>query len=319
MVRAQFRIDARSNTLGVTLPTTAETPQFYWDKANLTPGLAVVELPVGSRKFSMHLPDARGRDHLLTIDYQLPTGAREGLPSSIELQSPQLPQCAWDAQVVWQTAIQPDRHLLTHPTTATPMFRWRRLGLFWYRVSDPTPEQLQVWIGAGSGPDSIVAPDLNSPQLAYNLYTFSQIGTPRGLSFHTLSRPMVVLFGAGISFAFGFVLLRIRMLRHILTVLTAGLGLAAIGLWNAAPLELLMQPMICGLIFPVMAVLIEGWFRRSYGGTILSLPTAAELAAAHGSRSEIIDDIDPDQSTTLRPPVSDSSQGMRVESGSGVS
>ncbi|MFO1040801.1 MAG: hypothetical protein U0941_03395 [Planctomycetaceae bacterium] len=319
MVRAQFRIDARSNTLGVTLPPAAETQQFYWDKANLAPGLAVVEQPVGSRKFLMHLPDARGRDHLLTIDYQLPSGAKEGLPSSIELQAPQIPQCAWDAQVVWQTAIQPERHLLTHPTTATPMFRWRRLGLFWYRVSDPTPEQLQVWIGAGSGPESVVAPDLNSPQLAYNLYTFSQIGTPRGLSFHTLSRPMVVLFGAGISFAFGFILLRIRVLRHVLTVLTAVLGLAAVGLWNAAPLELLMQPMICGLVFPVTAVLIEGWFRRSYGGTILALPTAAELAAAHGSRSEVIDDIDPDQSTTLRPPISDSSQGIRVESGSGVS
>lgn len=319
MVRAQFRIDARSNTLGVTLPTAAETVQFYWDKINLTPGLAVVEHPAASRKFSIHLPDGRGRDHLLTIDYQMPTGAREGLPSSIELPAPQLPQCAWDSQIVWQTAIQPDRHLLTHPSTATPMFRWRRQGLFWYRISDPTPDQLQVWIGASAGPDSNVAPDLNSPQLSYNLYSFSQIGTPRSVNFRTLSRPMVVLFGAGISFAFGFILLRIRVLRHVLTVLTAGLVLAVVGLWNAAPLELLMQPMICGLVFPVMAVLIEGWFRRSYGGTILSLPTAAELAAAHGGHSDLIDEIDPDQSTTLRTPVTDSSQKLRVESGSGVS
>ena len=324
MVRAQFRIAARSNSLSVMLPAAADSElvQFYWDRTLLTRGLAAVEVPAGSRKFSLHLPSVGGDspDHLLTIDYHLPNSARDGLPSSIELQSPQLPQCAWDAHVVWLTAILPDQHLLTHPASATPMFRWRRLGLFWYRISDPEPHQLQTWIRASSGPDPDSAIDLNSPQLANNLYTFSQIGAPRSLSFHTLSSPMVLLFGAGISFAFGFVLLRVRMLRHILTVLTAGLVLAAVGLWNAAPLELLMQPMIAGLLFPVTAVLIEGWFRRSFGGTILTLPTAAELAAAHGSRSDMLVVPDPDESTTMRPPpVPDGAQGLRVETGSGVS
>jgi hypothetical protein len=198
------------------------------------------------------------------------------------------------------------------------MFRWRRLGLFWYRVSDPEPGQLLNWIGANAGPESDAAFDLNSSQLASNLYTFLQIGAPRPLNFRTLSSPMVLLFGAGTSFLFGFILLRVRVLRHVLTVLTAGLILAAIGLWNAAPLELLLQPMIAGLLFPVMAVVIEGWFRRSYGATVLTLPTAAELAAAHGSRSDI-EQPDADEITTLRPPVHDSSEGIRVEAGSGVS
>ena len=130
---------------------------------------------------------------------------------------------------------------------------------------------------------------------------------------------MVLLFGAGISFVFGFILLLVRVLRHVLTVLIAGLVLAGIGLWNAAPLELLMQPMIAGLLLPIAAVMIEGWFRRSYGATILTLPTPAELAAAHGSRSDVLATPDIDESTTLRPPVSDSSQGIRAESGSGVS
>ena len=321
LVRAQFRIAARSNSLSVTLPAAAQSAQFFWDRTVLASGLAAVEVPVESRKFSLHLPEVRGDapDHLLTIDYQLPHSTRDGLPSTIELQSPQLPQCAWDAQVVWQTAILPDQHLLTHPASATPMFRWRRLGLFSYRVSDPEPRQLQVWIGADAGPESNAPIDLNSPQLSSNLYTFSQIGAPRALSFRTLSSPMVVLFGAGISFVFGFVLLRVRVLRHILTVLGAGLILAAIGLWNAAPLELLMQPMIAGLLFPVTAVLIEGWFRKSYGATILTLPTPAELATAHGSRSDLFDSPDSDESTAVRSSVPDSSQGMRVETGSGVS
>src|SRR5207249_2870824 len=121
--------------------------------------------------------------------------------------------------------------------SATPMFRWRRQGLFWCRVSDPEAKQLQHWIGGTSGPPFDAPVDLNSPELAGNLYAFSQFGAPRGLIFRTLGSPMIVLFGAGISLAFGFVLLRVRALRHILTVLSAGLLLAAIGLWNSAPLE----------------------------------------------------------------------------------
>jgi hypothetical protein len=319
MVRAQFRIAARSTSLSVVLPAAADMPQIYWDRTWLAPGLGAVELPAGSRKFSLHLPDARSdaADHLLTVDYHLPAGAHDGLPGTIELQSPQLPQCAWDAQVIWQTALLPDQHLLTHPGSATPMFRWHRVGIFWNRVSDPEPRQLQTWIGSSSGPEQDSAIDLSSPTLACNLYTFSQIGAPRTLSFRTLSSPMVVLFGAGISFVFGFVLLRIRVLRHILTVLTALLILAAVGLWNAAPLELLMQPMVAGLVFPIVAVLIENWFRRAYGGTVLTLPTPAELAVAHGSRSSISNELDADESTALRPPAKDSS--LRVETGSGVS
>lgn len=80
-----------------------------------------------------------------------------------------------------------------------------------------------------------------------------------------------------------------------------------------------MQPMIAGLLFPVTAVLIESWFRKNYGGTILTLPTPAELAAAHGSRSDARDEEEAEESTTLRAPATDSSQGLRVETGSGVS
>lgn len=321
MLRAQFRITARSNSLTVVLPATADSPRFYWDRTELIVGLTAVEIPIGSKKYSLQIPEGRGStaDHLLTVDYFLPNGARDGLPGSIDLQSPQLPQCAWDAQVFWQTVVVPDQHLLTHPASATAMFRWRRLGIFWYRVSDPEPNRLLNWIESSAGPESESPLDLNSPLLASNLYTFSQIGAPRALSFRTLSSPMVLLFGAGSSFVFGFILLRVRALRHILTVLAAGLILATIGLWNAAPLELLMQPMIAGLLFPVTAVLIEGWFRKNYGGTILTLPTPAELAAAHGSRSDMRDAEEAEESTTLRAPATDSSQGLRVESGSGVS
>lgn len=317
MVRAQYRISARSNSLFVVLPSSSLLPQFHWE----THRLEAVEVPAGSRKFSLHLPKLtpEAGDRLLTVDYHLPNAFETGLPGTVELHSPQLPQCSWDARIIWQTVLPPNQHLFTHPASATPMFRWRRNGLFWRRVSDPDSGSLEKQIGTEAGPAPNWSVELDSPQLAGNLYVFSQIGAPRSLKFHTMSSPMVVLFGAGISFVFGFILLRVRFLRHVLTVLTMGLILAGIGLWNSAPLELLMQPMIAGLLFPLVAVLIEGWFRRGYSTTVLTLPTPAELAIAHGSRDEVVVPQMAEQSTTLRPPFHDSSEALQIEAGSGVS
>ena len=320
-LRAQFRIASRSSSLNMTLPLKAELSQVVWDRTPLVRGVDAVELPAGSRKFTLRLPESNDgvTDHLLTIDYQMPCAAEAGWTDSLELLSPQLPQSSWVAQVVWQTVLPADQHVFTYPSSATPMFRWRRQGLFWYRVSDPDPSQLRQWIGAGSGPPIMTAGEVESPEMSGNLYAFSQFGAPRALAFRTLTRPMVVLFGASLSLLAGFAILRVPALRHALTVLFSGLVLATIGLWHAAPLELLLQPMIVGLLLPTVAMLIEGWFRRRHGGTVLTLPTPDELSAAHASRQELLQFPNGDDPTLHRAPVHDSRDLLRTESGSGVS
>jgi hypothetical protein len=320
-LRAQFRIASRSPSLNMTLPSHAELSQVVWDRTPLVKGVDAVELPAGSRRYTLRLPEMKDGaiDHLLTVDYQMSCASDSGSTNSLELLSPQLPQSSWVAQIVWQAVLPSDQHVFTYPTSATPMFRWRRQGLFWRRVSDPDPSQLRQWIGANSGPPMMTAGEVESPELVGNLYAFSQFGAPRALRFRTLSRPMVVLFGASLSLIAGFAILRVPALRHVLTVLCAGLVLAAIGLWYAAPLELLLQPMIVGLLLPTVAVLIEGWFRRRYAGTILTLPTSEQLSAAHGSRQELLSSPNGEDPTLLRGPVHDSRNIVRSESGSGVS
>ncbi len=344
-IRAQFRIATRSVSLNMTLPQHAELTQVFWDRTPLTPGSDVVEVAASTRKFTLRLPestrefetsrpsetggiDSTNRsgdsrvmsDHLLTIDYLLPCLTPGGGVDRVELVSPQLPQSSWMAEVVWQALLPTDRHVFTYPSSATPMFRWRRQGLFWYRLSDPAPSQLRQRIGADSGPPSLAAAVIDSPELAGNLYAFSQFGAPRALSFCVMSRPLIVLFGAGLSLLAGFAMLRIPVLRHVLTVLCAGLLLATIGLWHAAPLELLLQPMIVGLIFPTVAVLIESWFRRRDIGTVLTLPSPQELSAIHGSSfDELPSGATGSSPTLMRFPLHDSRDGVRAESGSGVS
>jgi hypothetical protein len=79
-----------------------------------------------------------------------------------------------------------------------------------------------------------------------------------------------------------------------------------------------MQPMIAGLLFPLTAVLIESWFRKSYRATILTMPTPAELPVSLGSRSDLFDEPDANE-PTVRQPVPEINQGLPIESGSGVS
>jgi len=336
--RAQFRVETRSLSLNMTLPQQAELTQVFWDRTPLAPGSDVVEQPAGSRKFTLRLPDSsravdssgstdasllkstpHAHDHLLTIDYELRCLTPGGGVDAVELVSPQLPQGSWMAEVVWQVVLPTDRHVFTYPSSATPMFRWRRQGLFWYRLSDPGPSQLRQRIGADSGPPSMTAAEIDSPELAGNLYAFSQFGAPRALSFQAMSRPMIVLFGAGLSLLAGFAMLRIPALRHVLTILVVGLLLATVGLWHAAPLELLLQPMVVGLIFPTAAVLIESWFRRRDLGTVLTLPTPEELSAAHASSLDSFVGASGSSPTLMRFPPHDSRDGIRADAGSGVS
>jgi hypothetical protein len=320
-VRAQFRVTTRASSLPIVLPETASPISFFWDDKHLSDH-ECVESPPDSRRFTLQLPDqtedSQATVHLLTVDYQDRFGSGPGWSDSLRLRSPQLPKCSLFAQVVWQTVLPPGQHMFTYPPSATPMFRWQRTGLCWSRISDPAPERLQEWVTAGTtGPPS--SDSLISEKIG-NLYSFSQFGSPQPLVFQTLSSPMVLLFGAGFSLAVGFVMLRLVVLRHVLTLLLTGLCLAIFGLWYAAPLELLLQPMVAGLIFPAVAVWLDGSIRRRYDTAVLSFDGQGDFPPMQAFGSHfVVRQTDPNEATLHRPATPDSRPGVPVESGSGVS
>lgn len=322
-VRAQFRVTTRATSLPVQLPPTVRTskpPVFYWDQHELDERYWT-ETPVGSNRYIIRLPGqtegSLATAHLLSIDYQDTSGAAFVLSNRLELRAPQLPKCSWQ-RVIWQAILPSNQHMFTYPTSATPMFRWQRVGLFWSRVSDPSSDTLQHWVTAGTPGSPPPFDDLLSERNG-NSYSFSQFDSPKPLVFQSLSSSMVLFLGAGFSLAVGFLMLRVVVLRHVLTLLLMGLIVAVIGLWYAAPLELLFQPMIAGLVFPVVAVLLEGWIRKRSDNGVLSFNDQGDFPPMQAFGSHfVVRQSDPNDATVHRP-LRDSESSIRVESGSGVS
>ena len=321
-MRSQFRMTTRSTSIPIVLPVTCTLPRFFWDNQALSTR-DFQESPIDSRKYLLQIPETLSKEplqeHLLTVEYQDRFCSSLGWSENLVLQGPQLPKCLWDSQVIWQTALPAGHHLLTYPPSATPMFHWQRQGFFWRRKSDPGTMELQRWIAA----DSVKVPvdsDFLAPEATLNLYTFSQFGAPQPLTFQTLSSPMVLLFGAGFSLVVGFIILRLVVLRHVMTLLLTALLIAVFGLWYSAPLELLVQPMIAGMIFPATAVMLESWIRRRQDNAILSFegqgefPPMAAFGSHYASRQ-----ADPNEATLHRPALHDSRSNIPIEPGSGVS
>ena len=320
-IRAQFRVITRATSLPVVFPQNVTPPTFFWDDRQLTEN-ECPESPVGSRRYTIQLAEpadgASPTAHLLTVDYHGLLGSSMSWSDRLELRSPQLPTCSW-SQVYWQTILPVDQHMLTYPSSATPMFHWQRSGLFWSRISDPGSSQLQQWITSGTTKRPPEPDDLISEKSG-NFYSFSQFDSPKPLVFHTLSSPMVLLFGAGFSLVFGFLMFRLVVLRHVLTLLLLGLIAAIAGLWYSAPLELLFQPMVAGLAFPAVAVILEGWLRRKFHRATIGFDGDGEFPSMQAFGSHyMVRQSDPNEATTHRPAIRDSESSVRIESGSGVS
>jgi hypothetical protein len=320
MVRAQFRVSTRATLLPVRLPSNAKSAEFYWNNKLLT-NRECIESPVGSHHYVIEpeRTDVSGYgEHLLTIEYHEKFGSKMGLSDGLTLQSPILMNCSWN-KVFWQVELPSGQHLLTYPPSAATLFHWQRTGFVWSRVSDYDSEFLQKKLVEGivTLPNS----DDDLSRKNGNSYLFRQLDSPKPLVFQTLSSSMTLLLGAGFSLLAGFVTLRVVVLRHVLTLLLLALIVAITGLWYSAPLQLLLQPMIAGLLLPVAAVLLEGWIRKRYDISAIPFERPGEFPPLHafGGSHFIVRQTDPNEATLHRLPSRESESSMRIESGSGVS
>lgn len=319
--RAQFRVSTRSISIPIQLPSSATSPAFYWDQHRLS-DQECIESPAGSNRFLLQLADLNDESpqamHLLTVDYQDDIGYRMTWSDKLDLRSPQLMNCSW-GQVYWQIVLPAGQHLLTYPRSAAPMFHWERSGLVWSRVPSHQSDTLQHWVERET-PGNAPAPDSLFSEKNGNSYTFGQFDSPKPLVFHTLSSSMVLLLGAGFPLLVGFAMSQLAVLRNVLTLLVVGLVIAVAGLWYSEPLELLIQPMIAGLLFPIVAVLLHGVIRRQFEQSVLPFDRQSDFPPVHAFGSQfVIRQSDPNEATLQRQAVRDSESNVPIESGSGVS
>jgi len=280
--RAQYRIDGAVSTIALKLPhdrMAIET--VWWNQRQLSPAEIVTVGPDrGDYRLEVaQLPQVG--EHLLTVDYHSTQSAPPGHAEAHQLSAPEFAENVWVEESVWQVSLRDDRLLFTNPRGFTAQFRWQRNGFIWSRERlTQTPSPLE-WISATDGPAEQA--DFSQP----NTYLFSRFGPASGIEFRAMSLPLIVLFGAGLSLVAGFVLLFIPMTRNVLTFLMMVFAVALVGMWYPAPVQLLLQPALLGLLLAVVTAFINGILKRDKHVPLLTLSSPSDFATPAPSTSSV--------------------------------
>jgi hypothetical protein len=273
----QYQVQLQGDVprVNVQLPRGAAGVRFFWGRQPV-PEREALEMPADSRRYTVPVPELSGlsSERSLAIEYTLPGGVAPALTSVLSTRTPQLPQCRWAAQIVWQVFVPGDQHLFAYPTSAAPLFEWVRDGLLYRRVSPPLNGELPS-----------LEPTNTLPGVRHR-YAFSQFGGVQELELRLLSSGAALFCGAGFSLLLGFAMLKATWLRSLPALLLLCAGILATTLWLLPQIELLLQPMLLGAFLAVMLGLLDAWNRRRLAGTVLTLSaTPSEFQPAESSDS----------------------------------
>lgn len=268
--RAQYKIAEGISELPVSLPAQIEPLGFWWNDTPIHVGPAARSAD-GATEYEIVLPEDRpARGRLLTIDFLERTGVPSRLSAGYVLSGPQLSDVQSAARVHWQIELPYQQHLFTEPELFFPEYRWRAGRPFWSREPDLSIADLEQWIGAVAGPPLAAGP------AGGNRYVFGAFGAPAQLEFRAMSQGGILLISAGAALGLGLLLIYRPVLRHVLTFLTIAFLVALLGVWFAAPVEVLLQPALVGVVLAVLAALIQGFLKRR------SRPVTVTLTAPGG-------------------------------------
>jgi hypothetical protein len=318
--RAQFRIEGAVSAVSLILPPgRIALDAAWWGPRQLTPAeITVLDADRGFLRFKDSTIPAAG-PHLLTVDFHSTTAAPLQWSRPHQLVAPRFTPGVWVEESIWQVSLPGNQLLFTQPAEYTPEYRWQRRGLLWSRqpLATHTGPELDEWIGTAGGPAEgfEIAPG--------NSYRFSRFGPAASLSCRTMSFPMVVFLGAGLSLAAGFLLLYVPLTRNVLTFLFIAFAVSAIALWFPAPVELLLQPAVLGLLLAVVAASINSAMRREKRVPVLTLSSPSDFNASLSSSSSVesrpVRGPGSEDPTVVRPVVSPDREAMTApESGSHV-
>jgi hypothetical protein len=295
--RAQYRIADGLTEISLAFPPELEPVAFWWNDGDLRPGHGTKSTD-GTTHFDLRLPDGAKRGRLLTIDYLTKTrsAARAGTPFS--LAAPRLSDEQATARVYWLVSLPPHQHLLTDPERYSPLYRWSSRRLFWSREPDLSAADLAKWIGAAGGP----AP--RSGPVGGNDYLFGAFGPPPVLAFRAMSQSAIFLIGAGTALVMGLVLVKWPATRHVLTVLSAAFVIALLGVWFAAPMQVLLQPALLGVALAVIAAAIDTFVKgRAKPLTMTLTPSSSFMSPASSHSPMPAMGIGSNEFTSVRPPA----------------
>tara|TARA_R110002111_G_scaffold168038_1_gene233886 strand:- start:188749 stop:192159 length:3411 start_codon:yes stop_codon:yes gene_type:complete len=309
--RAQYRFPVSPRTLSFRMPENAgvKIDQIWWNDQQT----AFSPVPGSAHEYQLSLPVVKGKENssnVLTIDYGSTKHQRDSLFSPLTVVAAEFSDNLWVEKTMWKISLPNHEHLFTIPRGYTPQFRWENQGVFWSRQF--------------SGQEEIPVTLKNTPLkqddfMGVNDYQFYRLGPATSLEFRALSRSMIVFIGAGTSLLLGFILMSISPLRSALVLLTMMTAVSAVALWYAAPVEVLLQPAVFGLLLAIVAALINGSSRKRRETKMMTLSAPSDFITppAYSERIQP-SEVDPEDITAVRPgseviekPVSSSEAGAK--------
>ncbi len=270
--RAMFRVEGDVSVLVLKFPKQIEPEQLWWNETPLTTD-RVRQVASGTDQHEYHIQlfeAPRAVNQLLSVDYHTQEPVEVHWRAAHTVHIPTLIGGIWTDQTILRVSLPESHHLFTQPEGMTPQYRWKRNYLLWRRVTHDEHRDTGSWIGASDGPPPRIELYQGS---SYQFGTFGQVET---LQFTSLQRNVVFFVGAAIAWAIGVVIIKVPVLRNVMTILTLALVGALLSLWFATPIELLIQPAVCGLIFALGLVLIERTIRRRRSASVLTLSTSSD-------------------------------------------
>lgn len=307
--RAQYQFPGTPRTLSFKMPEDAniKIDEVWWNEQPVTFNQSLET----SNEYLLSLPVIKGNENLLnvlTIKYHSTKRMQDSHFSLLSVGAAEFSNNLWVEKTMWKVSLPNNEHLFTIPRGYTPQFRWENQGVFWSRQF--------------AGQDEIPVALKNAPlepndSSGMNSYQFYRLGPATTLEFQALSRSMIVFIGAGTALLLGFILMSISPLRSVLVLLIMMTAVSAVALWYAAPVEVLLQPAIFGLLLAVVAALINGTSRKRRESKLLTMSAHSDFIPPT-SYSERIQpsEVDPEDITAVRPgsevvdkPVSSSEAG----------
>lgn len=287
---AEYQFDQPLEELLISLPPEQIRPNaFHWNGTELTED-QVTETEPGSGLFRLELPSpasasseeggqtANSDSPVLVVVCRTAENARLEWSQRLELVSPSFPGDVWTEKTTWEVTLPVDHHLLTVPENYAPEFVWARDGMIWNRVPRESSGESNNWPELPGAPYAELFPSER------NTYQFSYVGPNPPLRFSSMNRSMVVLFGAGLALLCGFVLLKIPATRNVLTLLFVVFLFAVSSIWFTAPMQLLLQPAVLGLVLAIVAVFLDGAFKRTASDSMVALTNPNEFSGSSTSQ-----------------------------------
>ncbi|QDT51140.1 hypothetical protein Pan258_52230 [Symmachiella dynata] len=306
-----YELQQTPDRIEITLPTGQTLVEVLWNGQKLQRE-SVDSNSEALDRYGYKIQPTTDRDERrLLIRYRALTSQPLAFTGSYRLSIPRITGEVWAGQSVWDVQLPREQILFIDPVGFTSQNQWTRSalgGLLWQRTPQQTPAELRQWLNFSEPSD---AP---SPSGGGHRYQFARLAPLRQLSVQTISWPMLIGIGSGLSLILGLMFQYVPASRNVLALLVIGCALAVVGIWYMTPVILLLQASVLGMVLAFVSAMIQASIRRRRS-TVVTMSSGSGIGSITGSSFEQ-DVIGTSGSQTLiRPPsASGSSPGQSIPS-----